>query len=335
MAVADKVINWVVSNPPASALAAAALDPTFLAGQFKAFTTSGLTQSLITGGDADDILSYCRRGNYRQNSSELRFYGATHSGGNRNRLIRCLDSANAWTLVEENTPFGGGQPHHGYYHYTVAPDGTEFEREYGGNPQLHISRRLPGGSWVPITNITDAGQFNVANAIEWMPNLNGGLGGLVHCSQNYLQTWHPTTGIWTVRHSTMLNGDYHNWSALNRSDGCVYCGGGNSSSKMWRVNADGSVTQRADTPFVISLGDGDDGTVFPGASGKLYAFAEGGGFSQYDNVANAWSGISGSLPFSAFQNKFVTMTVDPLAVVVILWLSSPNTPSNTLYLYKR
>ena len=325
-------IRFVAGTP--LAIAAAALS----SGQWGSLTVNGMSQALITRGDSDSIVSYAPRGHWHSSAKRAYFYGATHGTQRLNRIIRYVDSTNTWEADQDGAPQADGTDAHGYYHFALrSSDGQQFIRHYNSST---ISQRAPGGSWSTIASFAGANfvDWNVANGIEWHPGLNSGVGGLVLSAGGIIQTWSQGTNTWTTRlQQAGIAGDYHTFSVYNPQDGLVYVGGGNGSTNMWRVNADGTVTQVASTPFEVGAdGTGGQAFIFPAANGgKMFAVSTAGSIREYTTgTPGSWSAEISTLPFTPNGDLYFGVAVPDYGVVIFVWLSSGLTPSTTMYIWK-
>jgi len=331
---ASAAINAPGGFQPLGVSALEDLIASLAADAWGSITVGGLTQSLITRGDSDSILSYSKNGQFDPVTRTPYFWGSTHGGLHLKRLIKYSLSANAWSADQDGVPETDGSNSHGYWHYAIRPsDGRQFHRHYASSS---VSTRMPGGSWSAIASLpgTIFYDWNVGNAMAWMPALNGGSGGLVFAGSYTVYGSNATYTSWTELHSVVgLNGDYHNAICVG-GNGLAYFGGGNGSTNFWRVNANGTVTQRANLPFSVGAdGAGGQGGLFTAGNGKPIAISSSGSIREFDDTTNTWSAQIGTLPFSPDQETYFAFTM-PGEGVGFVWISGGLTPSTSMYFWK-
>jgi hypothetical protein len=310
------------------------------ANTWGALAVNGLTQALITRGDSDHILSFARNSHWDASANRIYFYGSTHGTQRLKRMLRYVDATNTWEADQDGQPETDGQDSHGYGHFAMRPsDGQQFVRAYGSST---VYQRPPGGS--PWGNTTALPgdifiNWNVGNALCWHPERNSGSGGLVFAGNNSVYGSNAALTSWALlMTSSGMNGENDNVIAYNQLDSCVYFGGGGSSLNFWRVDASGTVTQRANFPFQAGdSGAGGQGGFYrsTGSNKPFMVRANNGGIYEYDHVGNAWSGPVTTLPFTPSQNIYFACPIDEYGVVAFVWIVSGFVPSTTMWLWKR
>ncbi len=264
-------------------------------GQWANFSMGGMGLALLAVGGGHSITEFSARGHWDPVRKKIQYWGQGHYEGEK--LIVWDDATNQWSV-------GPGanlsQPEHAYYHLAMDPaSGDLYLRQYGSST---IKRKTPSGSWTNIASSHNAGN-QVAGGLEWFPALNGGAGGLVFCDAISVETWNPATNTWTVRSSNLSGlGNYHNW--IVSAAGSVYFGGGNGSSTMYRLSANGTITTAPNTPIGAGVGNGivmrhPDGNQLllfsQGSSGSVYRFNGSSwtshGSHQIGGATNLWFGV--------------------------------------------
>jgi hypothetical protein len=303
--------------------------------EWGSITVNGMTESLITRGDSDSIISYAPRGHWDSIAKEALFYGSTHGTQHLKRMIRYVDATNTWDAEEDGAPETDGADSHGYFHFALRQsDGQRFIRHYNS---ATVSQRSPSGSWSTIASLPGAAfvEWNVANGLEWFPEYDGGNGGLIFSGGGIVAAWQ--TNSWTTLLDQAIAGDYHTFSVYNPDDNRVYVGGGNGSTDMWRVDPDGTVTQVADTPFVVGASGSDgQGFIFPAANGgKMFAVSTTGSIREYTTgTPGSWSAEISTLPFTPSGDLYFGVSVSDYGAVTFTWLSGGLTPSTTMYVWR-
>lgn len=229
----------------------------------------------------------------------LLFAGTSHTGG--------VDTAGAGGLFKYdigahecsretylgNSTNGPNAPivGHGYVHLALDPaTGDMYFRWYGSTS---VRRRLFGdtgsGSWTSFSTIGGSYGNQVAGALVFYPELNGGAKGLVFvdvagakATASNLTSWADCGGA-----APTGIGNLQNFGV--RANGKVYFGGGNGSTKMWKLDASKVATACADTP--VECGSANTGVIVPHPNGVdllCYERANGGNFYKYDAAGDTW-----------------------------------------------
>lgn len=275
--------------------AIASLAASMSSGQWAGFSMGGMGVSLLDVGGGHSITEFSARGHWDPVHKKIQYWGQGHYEAEK--LVTWDDAANQWSV-------GAGanltQPEHAYYHLALDPaSGDLYLRQYGS---ATIKKKPYGGSWTNIASCKNTGN-QVAGGLEWLAGLNGGAGGLAFCDTLSVETWHPATNAWTMRNSSLSGlGSYHNW--IVAAAGSIYFGGGNGSSTMYRLAANGTVSSAPSTPIQAGVGagivmrhpDGNQLLLFSqGATGAIYRFNGSSwvshGTHQIGGATNLWFGV--------------------------------------------
>lgn len=232
--------------------------------------------------------------------------GTSHTGGTdisgAGGYVYWDDATNTWTretYLGNSDNAGGGAPlvGHAYYHNAVNPNnGDWYFRHYGSR---QVKRRIYGDtgstSWSDFSTIGEPYANQAAGGLRFYPEMNSGAGGLVFvdvagakCSNSAMTSWTDATGT-----AESGLGNYQNWIAYANS--LIYFGGGNSSTKMYSLNASKVVAACADTP--AEAGSANTLTIIPHTNGlDLFAFgtSPSSAFYKYTASSNTWSSSLGS-----------------------------------------
>jgi hypothetical protein len=305
------------TNIPQGTSALAALAASMSSGQWANFSMGGMSAALLDAGNSHSITEYASRGHWDPVHRKIQFWGQGHYSSEK--LITWDDATNQWSV---GTPAIAGSIGHAYYHLAMDPTtGDLYLRAFGSTA---VKKKPYGGAWVNITPFQNvSGQ--VAGALEWFPSANAGAGGLAFCDVKSVQTWAPTANAWSTRSSTLSGlGNYHNWGVAAGSS--VYCGGGNGSTAMYRLDANGSVSAAPSTPITAGVGsgivlrhpDGNHLLLFAqGATGAIHRFNGSSwathGTHQIGGTTNLWFGVPvstyGVIVFVAQTNGASSPTV--------------------------
>lgn len=316
-------VSTACASAPVGATHLAQQASTMSAGQWKQFTTNGLSTSLFVTG-ANNTLDYMDKGAYDPVNEQIRFVGNGHL--EQLRWHQYNEATNTWGNLSPPSWYGGGAVfEHGYQHNTVDPaTGDWYYRSYNNNQIRHYTQAT--GTW---SQLPTSGTMEIAGGIEWLPTI-GALGGLVFHVGTNIRYWNKATNTWGTG-STNLSGagPYHNAAVLNRVTNEVYFGGGNGSGKVWKVNAAGTVAAQPDCPATFGIGSAIT-TVCP-TSGHMLVFKGGGTAYRYNGVSWATLSITGAPSFDSVNagSKIVAVPVAAHGVVLFLFGGTPAT-----WLYK-
>ncbi|MEO8004034.1 MAG: hypothetical protein ABI771_03960 [Betaproteobacteria bacterium] len=248
-------------------------------GQWASFTSNDFNHALVDAGGGHSILEFASRGHWDPLHKKIQFWGMGHLSGQA--LITYDDATNTWT--RDNAPATSSNWGHGYQHMALDPaTGDLYLRLYNSG----IVRKKPYDQpWQNVAAFDNSVNNQVAGALEWVPQLNGGAGGLAFADAGGVRTSNAAVSNWGWQISG-ASGQYHqNGVAIN---GAFYFGGGGGSTALWRLDPGGAVTRVADSPvpFGVTAMDlvphpnGVDALlVGPGTTGKTYL---------YNAVENSW-----------------------------------------------
>lgn len=191
-------------------------------------------------------------------------------------------------------------PSHGYDHVTVDPKSSiVYCRVYGGN---EIFKYSPGGFWSAATSWPVWGYVQVAVGTCWW---TGSLSGadphgalIVYNSGNpggEIQIWDPVADKWLAP-VTGFGGasTYHSVAEYSEIHNVAVVGGGNDNpNKLWRLNADRTVTAMPDAPLSICVLHGANLTSDP-VTGNFLAEGSGQLWELDPRGAGHWTQQTGS-----------------------------------------
>lgn len=223
--------------------ALAVLAASMASGDWTTFTMTGMSTAFIDVGGGHSCVEFSARGHWDPTHKKIQFWGQGHN--ETDKLITWDDATNQWSTGVAMGSVPGVDIGHPYYHMALdRSNGDIFVRKYGSG---QINKLAYGaGSWTTIaSNHNTANQ--VAGGLEWMQGLNGGAGGLAFVDQLSLETYNPGNNTWTVQNGTLTSvGPYHNW--ICAAGGSIWGGGGNGSTRMYKMTAAGTVSASTDSP---------------------------------------------------------------------------------------
>jgi len=340
----DAVANASAQSAPATATTSAFGTPTALAqlsaslqpGQWAGLTMGGLTSSLVgaAGTSTPSLLTFAARGHWDPVHKKLLFAGTSHTGGqliaNAGGLITWDDATNQWT--KEGYTWSSENPGHSYYH--TALNQSNGDIYFRGYNSASIGRRAFGStgqaSWQSgqVANHPNAGS-QVAGGLEWFPQLNSGLGGLVFVDASGAAWSNAALSSWTGQSGSSTSGPYHNW--VIHAGGFVYWGGGNGSTAIYRLSPTGSVTTMPSTPLVAGPNT-EAAIVLPHPNGTdllLFGTASGGAIHRFNGTS--WSSVG---THQIGSQLWVGFTVPDYGVIVFLRHEGGGTGNASAVVYK-
>jgi len=286
-------------------------------GEWKSFDTQGFTRDLVNAcGAATFITDYARDAVWNPFSREVHFIGQGHYACQKH--IRYSENDNTWYEVSragyESVGIG-----HAYEHNTINPaTGTIYYAKYNSKVIL----KYENGAWTSLPDFPDSPA--ITKAIEYFPEMNG------------LVVVDPDAGIWLFSEVTkswkklsnpVEMGPYHGFAEYSPVYKVIIFGGGNGSTKINKLDANGTVhvDNIANSPGELGA-RGDQGLVQVDTStGDFLAFMSDNTQYVYDVPSNTWSLIG---------NKAISIASTISAVIpeynVVLFASA----DDGVHLYK-
>ncbi len=289
-------------TPPALAVLAASMQP----GQWADFVAGNFNFELVDAGGGHSILEFANRAHWDSIHQKIQFWGMGHLAGQA--LITYDAATNVW--VKDTTVVNTGGWGHGYQHLALDPStGDLYLRFYGSGTVAKKPYGQPWGSAAAFVNANN----QVAGALEWLPQLNSGAGGLAFADTGGVIVSNASVTSWS-RQLDAPSGPYHQSAAA--ANGAVYFGGGNDSNAFYRLNADQTLTDVADAPVAFGTNNVplfahpngvDVLAVGPASNAKAY---------RYHAATDTWSSL-GAVPLDA-GTWWVGVTIAEYGVVVFL-----------------
>lgn len=324
---------WVPLPVSAGPLADAATN--MQAGEWRVLNRAGdgsgygydLLISCKPGGSdcADNILNFADKGLWNPHTREVHFIGKGHM--RQARHIVYSEATNRWS--EEPLPSWAGGDYgigHGYEHGAIDPStGNIYLRLFNSTSIYRWSRQTK--QWTPLPAGPNTA---VVAAIEYFPEM----GGLVYVGGGEVHFFSEAQGRWSRLASGLAMGPYHHVASYNPVHRVVIFGGGNDSNRLYRLTASGAITPIRTAPANVGI-LASVFTVDP-TSGRHLLFTSGGGFFEYDVVADNWSSrpASGVLMFNSNANRILYRVAVPIASLGVLKFLGYDGSSSATYVYK-
>lgn len=248
------------------------------AGTWAPMTVANQSAMLGIGSSTGSILPYCNAFPWNPKNRCIEIIGGDHGSPTGLRHVRYVEATNTFQLVTDTTGFRG----HGYDHTDVNPyTGDVYHRSYGatGTKPL-VVHRLPLGqttAWVPIAGVS-VNQIIIAGTCWWSGPFTGGQGlgaqgGFVIYSRGDIGRPTPTDGnisiydpvndSWRFSSNSMspnvtnstTTSEYNQVMAYSSvKNVAVYGGGHANEQRLWRLSANGNVTELTAAPTAIAVG---------------------------------------------------------------------------------
>lgn len=295
---------------------------------------SGFTYDLLvscTGSDcADHILNYADKALWNPHTREIHFLGQGH-GGRLMKHISYGEASNRW--VPESKPYWDCSPSptcysivHGYEHSAIDPvTGNIYARKFNSTQVFKWTRATKTWSELPA-----GPNPAVAVALEYFPEL----GGLLLVGGGEIHLYSESTRSWTLLAQGLSMGPYSSVASYNPVHKVAIVGGGDGSTRLYRVDSSGRVAAIASAPVVVGI-QSSVFTVDP-ASGKHLLFGSGGGFFEYDVVSNTWSAANsaGVAMFASGGNRILFRSAVPIGTYGVIGFLTLTGSDARVYLYR-
>lgn len=274
-------------------------------------------------------MEFSSKGVYDATRNRITYWGHGHIAAEK--VIIYDEVGNNWSIY--TGPNTGQTFAHPYYHWTL--------NEVAGDHYLHS---YSGATIYKLTNgattfTTVTGTTNYANqatfGFEWFPQLNGGAGGLVFSEMFSIQTSDAAITTWTPRTTTntQIMGQYHIASALAKTSGIVYSGGGNGSNRMWKTLSTGATSEIAQAPINPGIYVNGQACLVPHPNGvDLLLFgcpSQSSAIYRYNAASDTWTSVGSH---SLGNGEIMAVTASRYSgVVLIMQTTAFATPTCTLY----
>ena len=315
---------------------------------------TGLTAALIEVPSGGHMMAFCDKFAWDSQRKQAYFAGRGHTGGSPivGKLIRYDDATNTWTQLAAPTDSGLGVDtiNHCYQHTALNSDlGYMYHRPYNGNNLARYS--IAANTWATVATSLPAN--NVTSGVTYFPELGKIIVfSLLNGTNGGFRGWQEG-GSWITYGNDSYGpiGRYQMVAVYNPVHKIVVAGGGEGSTKLFKLNASGTVSAIADAPVGINVGTGQGVTIFTvdPVSGDYLLFSQSGPSAYKYNVAtNVWTAIPGAsnMPIfrsgpdgSANNSPYGTVATPVTNYGVVMFIlcggisncSSPTTPQVWIY----
>jgi len=318
--------------------------------------------ALGVGPTSGSMIHYCNQMPWNPVRKSIEIVAMDHNAGTQ-RYVRYNDLTNAFEVVQADDG-AGGSTRHGYGHTAVNPyTGDLYHRlaefNYEGSGPLVRKWAQGGSSWTSLARPTTLYYMQNAIASCWWSGSFTGAGTqgclLVYnsgdsaiggsASDGGMYAYNPLTNswFWTSRSMSPFYGTsgatYHSVMAYSAARNVAVYGGGNDNPrKIWRLNADRSVTPMPDTPAGCTLGVQQGVLCEDPVTGNFLVLSQGSLFELNPTGSGTWTKLSGSrVPPSGMGNPTAPDGVICTPIKdygVVAYINQTSRGNGTFFLYK-
>lgn len=245
-----------------STTALGALANSMAPGTWAELTTINLEPTINQDANPGNIFAYANNGVWDPVHGIASYVGQDH-GPAYPSLVKYVESTNRWDIVDATIP---GLQGHGYNHLTVNPAGPNagdlYFKNYGAN-NTWLAKKPYGGAWDTTFQATFSGSNITFGTAWWSGALTGVTGsqGAVIIYEADFGMWGSydvEDDIWTEYSDSSWQSDsagYHQNAAYSAvKNHAVFAPGNSGDVKMFRINANATVTRLTDIPAGCAVG---------------------------------------------------------------------------------
>lgn len=266
----------------------------------------------------ESIFEYADRMVWDTIGKQALFYGSSDPGGSQNhKLIRYQASNNTWTVLND-PPWAGSQLiAHSYKHNVIDVAGRRlYYRVMGSDNREFWSVSLddPNGGWTRRASVDGIAYVQDASALDWFGARNRIVlhSGDVNSTVSGLAEYNPATNTWSaIAGAFSPIGELHAIIECNPVHNVCIFGGGDATSAVWKLGANGVATPVAPAPFGDFSTRYCETTVDP-VSGDFLVFNRNNQFYKFDVTDGAlgrWTLIANGSsvpPFNGYDGVHAT-----------------------------
>ena len=247
--------SMTVTASGTSALRTLALSMT--SGEWRQLSAGGLGLFTGQGGSSGLLTGYSTKFVRDPLTQKMYYIGCDH--GAPDAFVQYDEAANAWSLAASFVPWGinrGTDTDHGYDH--IAFDNLHGKLYRRVHARTSVMRWEGGTTWTAIDYSGTVNYTATTAGVTFFPDL-GPNGSIVVYQSNGSAPKGIVFGIdpVTLARTTYANGfspmaELHGFAHYSPQRRCVVFGGGNGSYKIWRLDANGSVSALTDVPGTLT-----------------------------------------------------------------------------------
>jgi hypothetical protein len=341
-------------QPSALELAAAALP----VGAWVQMSPSNQNSVLGNGPASGSTISYCNTMPWNPINKSIEIIGMDHNGGSV-RHMRYSEAENGFVLVAADAGLGS-ETQHGYDHNSVNPTtGDIYHRKYSGfSGEIEVYKKPLTGSFASIGSVeVDLDQVAIGTCWWTGPfTASGGHGAQGShmmfnsgdadgsATDGTVVAYDPIADSWFFNQQSMApnygsGSTYHSVMEYSAVHNCAVYGGGNAApQKLWRMDADASVTAMPNVPSGKEVGILQGVLTVDPVSGNFLLISNGELWELNPTGSGAWTQQTGDRdPPAAVDNpdvgEYVIATPIPEYGVIAV-IAQPSLTGGTMWLYK-
>jgi hypothetical protein len=286
-------------------------------------------------GASGGIFGYNEGAAWEPKTQQWLFLGGDHN--DQPRFVTYSADTNAWKIVPQPDWLGNGALH-GYDHNTIDPDrGIFYHRPY--NSPVVRRYDIAAGKWTALPELATDQYLSCCVGIAWFPELDGLVWANGGGGKGHVFLFREKDQKWIMPAKDLPMGPYHNFAEYSPVHKVVIFGGGNGSSDLYKLDANGKVTTQKKAP--IGLGTMQSIVTVDPVSGDFLVFGKNGSFYVYDVVKDEWKLQEGKVPIfepaRVADNKVWHVTATPVSnygVTMFVKYHFADPPLGWVYLYK-
>jgi hypothetical protein len=286
-------------EPTALGKLAAGMKP----GTWAELKTEGYTADLLKVQN-HHILEYTGAAAWDPTSQQVLFVGQGHYSALK--FISYGAATNAWKL-RTTPPWWKGDPltgqgpiGHGYYNNAIDSTRGAFYLHQSATRLVH-RYDIARDEWTTLPEITGAATGH-GTAIAWFPERKG----LTRVLGGSISFFSEEKKEWTTLKDRLPMGPYHNVAQYSAVHKVVLFGGGNNSKNLYKLDADGKITELKPAPVEVGINTAVV-TIDP-VSGELLVLHKDDRFYSYNPAKDTWKELSTEgMPFSMKGSSFAVV----------------------------
>lgn len=272
----------------------------------------------------------------------LMFIGTPHPGCPK--FVKYDEQTNSWStlplppesMVGDYDVCSSGQGpgnliSHAYDHNAVDPVTGDFYHHFY-NTARFIRFSQSSQTWNELPQMCSGCGYQITGVVDFFTERNSLF--YLNSGFNNVYRWDKATNTWSEfcdvdGGANNMFGGYQTVGTYNSKQKFWVFGGGNGSSKLFKIAESGSsCTQIPDAPFAAQVADGyaSNGALFVAdpASGDLLLYRSTGSFYKFSATTGTWSDISSNAPPAPFAGSSFSASQAVVAAVpergVTLWV---------------
>jgi len=320
------------------------------------------------GAGSGSHMHYSNSMNYIPQSDRIQIIGADHGSYYTMFIIEFDLATNQFVTISAGAGapgYGNGTgPGHGYDHATVNPyTGDAYQVHYGQNVtyKITVTKRAFGATsfatTLPTTMIDQSANITFGSC-WWSGTFTGGGGaGAQGClmvfnqgnstgiaTDGVMNAYDPLKNSWVfsligASPNFGSSGTYHALAEYSPVFNCMVYGGGNAaSSKLWRMDSNGSVTRLTDVPSGKRVGIQEGNLVVDPVTGKFLLLSASQLWELDPRGAGTWTQQTGSRnPPAGVGSPDVPDGIMSCALArfgVVAYIKQSTASGGTFFLYK-